>query len=535
MKQVYCALISLIAAIAASEYYTYQSGLATSELVPALLNKDHALFQSLLLNFIFLTALSALLSSLTSLATNFVSYSIRFYMLDYLQTFLKLVEHDFDQRWTQDLDLLSINLSSLLTILIPAPFMIVFYWIQSHQIAGAMAPIIVAVYATISSIVAGIAGTRLPSYIYNKERLEGVLRVQFVHIRRYLEDILILSGTMPELKMLAKSVSNLKSIQLIVMMYIFVINTWSKLVSYCGGLVPYFCISIAIFNHQYDNVPMDQLAGKIQMASFILLMLMNRFTTIIEQFPIFFQCFGYYKRVTDSIQLFKENKKDLMTTKYQYQTFGLQNATARVDSKLVFENKTILLHHQSVLLCGCNGSGKTSLIRLLKQEWPDSTGLRIFPKDLKWMILPSNSYFVQGSIKENIIYPNTDTSNVTNEEVQDILKKLDLEFDQLDTELSLEYYTSLSDGEQQKLNCCRVLYNKPDYLIMDESVVHLDAASLRLFYEFLKETNCVYMTISHDRLQLEEYHDDIIYWTSNENENQSSEDVFHRPQRYGLF
>ena len=540
MKQVYAAVAAMVVVLAASEYYTFQSGLATSELVPALLNKDVGLFRSLLLKFTFLIAISAVLSSLTSLASSYVAYTLRFYMLEFLQSHFKLVAHDFDQRWTMDLDLLSSNAAALLLVLIPAPFMIVFYWIQSAQIAGNTAPVIVLVYIGVTSIIAGIVGKRLPSYVYDKERHEGILRLELVHIRNFLEEIQMYGGSKSEMKMINKSVIGLKLAQLKVLIYLFVINTWSKLISYCGGLMPYFCISFAVFNHQYDDIPTDQLAGKIQMASFVLLMLMNRFTTIVEQFSVFFQFLGYYRRVKESVDLFNAPDIDKMTTKYQSETFGIQQATATINDKNVFENKTILLHQQNVLLTGLNGSGKTSLARLISRAWPESTGTRVIPKNKKWMILPSKSYFLQGTLLENIIYPQTNSDNITTNEIEEILVKMGLKLDLgefsdknkhfLNVELPLCYYASLSAGEQQKLCLCRVLFYKPDYLIMDESLNHLDAESVGVFYEILKVWNCVYMTITHDGL-LEEYHNTVIDLSETDENSGNS----RRTQRFGLF
>eukprot|EP00835_Amoeboradix_gromovi_P001160 NODE_47_length_27404_cov_0.284270.p5 type:complete len:541 gc:universal NODE_47_length_27404_cov_0.284270:1005-2627(+) len=540
MNPVHSAIAIMVAILAASEYYTYESGLATSELVPALLNRDSELFKSLMIRFSLLIATSAVLSALTSLATSYLAYCIRFTMLDYLQSHFKLINQDFDQRWTQDLDLLSLNISSLLTVFIPAPIMIVFYWIQSAIIAGNMAPIIVASYIVISALVAALVGKRLPLLVYIKEQFEGILRSQFIHLFNFKEEIQIYGSIRPELKMINKSVVKLKMIQLKVLLYVFIINVWSKLISYLGGLMPYFCISIAIFNSYYDDVPTDKLAGKIQMASFILLMLMNRFTTIIEQISILLSTIGYYNRVRESINLFKVNDQDNMTTKYQTDTFGIQSATAKINEHEIFINRTLLLHNQCVLLRGTNGSGKTSIIRLLKQIWGESTGIRILPRNKKWMILPSRPYFIHGSILENIIYPTEDDGSIGYAEIQEILNKLGicLKIPQLnknkkylEVELPIDYYGSLSDGEQQKLIFCRVLFNKPDYLIMDESLNHLDEKSIELIYSILKERNCVYMTITHDEL-LEKYHDKVINFSVDEEEREIAR---YRPQKFGLF
>eukprot|EP00834_Sanchytrium_tribonematis_P006232 NODE_439_length_7399_cov_0.767397.p1 type:complete len:550 gc:universal NODE_439_length_7399_cov_0.767397:5010-6659(+) len=549
MKQLYSSIAILTIFIAISEYYTYQSGLATSELIPAILKSDKELFNALIVKFVFLLALSAILKSLTSFCSSYLSFVIRFEVLESLKLKFKLVDIDFDQRLTQDLELMCNKLSEIVTTMIPAPFMVVFYWYKSVEVAGDLSPIIIFGFVIVSFVVSSVIGKKVPSLVYSKEKSEGKLRMQFVNLKESEELIKLYNGMKVEMNNLQECLQILKKVQLKVILNLFDVDFWSQLVAYLGGILPYFVLSIVIFNSASDKIntlSSEDLAGVIQMAVFVLLMLMNRFTTILDKFPIIFEFIGYYKRVSETLKMMAEDEKPgNMETKYQFGTFGIENANAIAnDGSTIFEKQSIVAHlNNSLFVTGENGCGKTTITRLIRNLWTNSTGTRVLPREAKWMVIPSNPYFVQGSIIQNIIYPLSDQDNIKPEDVLPYLKMMGLDFNSrihslmlnfdkspLQAVLPLEFYKSLSIGEQQKLCLCRALFYRPEFLIMDESLNSVDEESTAEYFRFLKQHNCTFITISHNQ-HLEQYHERYLDLSPNDGEESRNT----RAQRFGLF
>ncbi len=513
-KKIYYSLGLISITLIGSQYFTYNSGATLSEIVPAMLNKDQQLFTKLIIYSTLLTLASGTCSSLVKSTSSYFSYCLRYRLLLYFQLNFKLNPHDFDQRWSQDLELMCDKLGLILSVLLPSPFIILFYWIKSAEITGFYAPLIILTYVFVSTIMAGIAGNKLPQLTYMKEKYEGHLRRLLLHIKSNSELIQFYGGTRPEMDALNTPIHTLKQSHFKKIIFTGIVDNWTTWVAYLGGLVPYLCIAIPLFNGEYDGLPMDQLSGKIQLSSFLLMMLMNSFTQLLQSAAIVLEFIGYFNRVKESINLFKADNKISTKSEFKPDQFGFENCSLNFQHVSILDTISLILYkNNTILLRGPNGSGKTSLLRMLRQLLPEATGTLIYPLNSSWMIVPSTPYFIEGSILSNIIYPLTVTNAIQESDINDILKMvnllLPLQKDQtLSTLLPLDYYYSLSNGEQQLLCICRVLFYKPDYLMMDESLSGLDEQTIKLVYNLLTQMQCTYLTISHSR-DLEKYHSTI--------------------------
>eukprot|EP01031_Cornospumella_fuschlensis_P031612 gene31612-38204_t len=68
-----------------------------------------------------------------------------------------------------------------------------------------------------------------------------------------------------------------------------------------------------------------------------------------------------------------------------------------------------------------------------------------------------------------------------------------------------DWSKTLSLGEQQRLAFARVLYNRPDVVVLDEASSALDLASEEQMYELLRTLNITYVSVGH-RPSLVKYH-----------------------------
>jgi len=158
-------------------------------------------------------------------------------------------------------------------------------------------------------------------------------------------------------------------------------------------------------------------------------------------------------------------------------------------------------------LLGPNGSGKTTLMRAINNEQVEG-----FPKqsEVKTVFVEHDldaadtELTVIGWTKMKLEQVNLDIS------VDEIKKQL-LEFgfqeDQLEGPI-----TSLSGGWKMKLALARAVFEAPDILLLDEPTNHLDVKNVAWLEDYLKNSPCTSIIISHDSKFLNNVIQHVIHY-----------------------
>ena len=171
--------------------------------------------------------------------------------------------------------------------------------------------------------------------------------------------------------------------------------------------------------------------------------------------------------------------------------------------------------HQNVVILGPNGCGKTSLFRTLAGVWQPAAGIvTTFTKNL--MYLPQRPYFCEGTVMDQIIYPDIFRDYSTREQAKsqekavDALRRVQLldNFPDL-FRYSADWYGVLSGGESQRLSFARVLYHKPQLVLLDEATAAIAADSQEIFFQQMKILGITFMSIVHN-MQLVRYHSHVL-------------------------
>lgn len=145
-------------------------------------------------------------------------------------------------------------------------------------------------------------------------------------------------------------------------------------------------------------------------------------------------------------------------------------------------------------LVGRNGSGKTTIFRLIaKQEELDSGNISA-PKGYTFGYLDQHIHFSKDSIiKEACLsLPLDERNDIYKAEA--ILFGLGFNKEDMDKDPSL-----FSGGFQLRLHLAKVLLSKPSCLLLDEPTNYLDIISINWFCRFLKNWDGECLIISHDR------------------------------------
>jgi ATP-binding cassette subfamily F protein 3 len=165
-------------------------------------------------------------------------------------------------------------------------------------------------------------------------------------------------------------------------------------------------------------------------------------------------------------------------------------------TQILFQDVTFTLGKgERVGLVGRNGTGKSTLFKILLGEESQDAGQVIFPKN-----------YLIGTLKQHLVF----TKPTILEECTTALRGENAAFEQYKVEkmlLGLGFKISdfnrppsdFSGGYQIRLNLAKVLVAEPDCLLLDEPTNYLDIVSMRWLTKFLREFKGEMSLITHDR------------------------------------
>ncbi|EEU39381.1 uncharacterized protein NECHADRAFT_70096 [Fusarium vanettenii 77-13-4] len=158
-------------------------------------------------------------------------------------------------------------------------------------------------------------------------------------------------------------------------------------------------------------------------------------------------------------------------------------------------------------LCGPNGSGKSTLMRAINNEQVEG-----FPKQSE-----VKTVFVEHDLDS------ADTEMTTIDwtmkklgeagvaTTEDDVKKQLNDFGFTDQMITGEI-TALSGGWKMKLALCRAVFEAPDILLLDEPTNHLDVKNVKWLEEYLINSPCTSIIVSHDSGFLDNVCQHIVHY-----------------------
>ncbi len=163
-------------------------------------------------------------------------------------------------------------------------------------------------------------------------------------------------------------------------------------------------------------------------------------------------------------------------------------------------------------IIGHNGCGKTTLCKLILGlmdcdeiiiDWKGLT-----PTDCT--MTSQRPYLLRGTVYDNIVYPlKIRKIKPKDDLIDEYLEKFGL------LDKKNQYALSLSSGERQKLSLIRAFIFNPKFVIVDETFANLDFESVKIFEEFLlesqKKINSTFIVISHQLPQLQRMCDKLHF------------------------
>ncbi|WP_427159545.1 ABC transporter ATP-binding protein/permease [Aliinostoc sp. HNIBRCY26] len=420
-----------------------------------------------------------------------------------------------DQRLSQEIEPVINNALTFVTTSLEKILEIIAYiviiWTISHQVA-----IILVIYTVIGNVVAVYLTQQLNKI--NQEELESKADYNYclTHVRVHAESVAFFRGEKQESNIIGKRFNKLvKNVQRRI--------DWER--------------NQDVFNRGYQAVieifpflilgPLyitNRLGfGEISQASLCAYLFANSLAELINEFGVSGRFSIYVERLSEFSSALEEVAKEptnvsiIKTVEENHLTFdNVTLQTPNYEQVIVEDLSLSVQQGEGLLIVGPSGRGKSSLLRAIAGLWNAGTGRLVRPPLEEVLFLPQRPYIILGTLREQLLYPNTNLQ-LTDNQLKEVLQKVNLQnvlnrVEGFDKEVPWENILSL--GEQQRLAFARLLITHPSFTILDEATSALDLTNEGHLYQQLQETKTTFISVGH-RESLFQYHQWVLELSEN--------------------
>ena len=462
-----------------------------------------------------------------------------------------------DQRLTNDIERFSISFANLYSN-VSKPILDIFLFGRSlGQKVGYGTVSLTFVWYLISAAFLKLISPPMGLLTSIQQNCEGEFRAQHSNIKTFSQEIGFLNGARWEKNLLKHKFSLLyKNKQNILNKRMFLGIFDSMMVRYGATLVGYFILSKPTMNGTLKDGAMadaGERSGQYIRNGSLMINLAKSVGRIVVSYKDLQNIAGYTVLITE----IKTVLEDLLNNKYSRTQLSSKKGTnlnyrekssnMNLDIKnrgkliisqnsviefnkvpLVTPNGDVLVESMSfklnkgenLIISGPNGCGKSSLFRIMGGLWPLLGGQMQRPELKDLFYLPQRPYLSEGTLKEQVIYPNyADTGENDDDTIIEWLEFVDLHDLVKDNpykalEEVQDWNEVLSGGEKQRIAMARLLFHRPKFAVLDECSSTVSEQMESKFYDECKRLGVSLFTISH-RQSLFKFHDYYLKFDGN--------------------
>ncbi|KAK3094074.1 hypothetical protein FSP39_023870, partial [Pinctada imbricata] len=472
-----------------------------------------------------------------------------------------------DQRITMDIDRLCNSFSLMFAPLILSPFTIAYYLYKSVQSTSYLGPVGVISFFFVATVINKFLMSPVVDYVFKREKMEGNFRFKHMQMRVTAESAAFYrAGKIEKAKANHKLMKLLKTQQKLVARE-YALNFSINMSDYLGSILSYVLLAVPIFHGLYDGLSPSDLSVLISKNAFVIIYLINSFTSLIDLSSKVTDVAGNAHRVGEFIEELQKLQCEQPTSRsyvdhtnisaHDRQSIALSELNIVSDSSTGAENqsrgtgnsnqssgagnlqapqraltvnnltyrppkskdilcKSLSFHMESgvnILVTGDSGCGKSSLLRVICGLWPKANGSVDLhqPYDPgSILFLPQKPYFTDGSLRQQvsdrlIIVLSTDEDKMTTLLTKAGLDRLLIRTQGIDVDLDWNWYDELSPGEMQRLSFVRLFYHQPPFAVLDEATSQIGLDAENEMYTMCGELGITVLSVGH-RASLRQYH-----------------------------
>lgn len=285
---------------------------------------------------------------------------------------------------------------------------------------------------------------------------------------------------------------------------------YSTAISVSSQIINVCLLLLGIFFVVRESITIGSLMGISMLVGYIYQPLNDLFNIIISYQPTKIS-FIRYKEFDEKL----DNNNLTGKEEFVNGDIKITNLSFSYGTNNVLKNFNATINKGEIaFLEGANGTGKTTLMRLITRAFHPSIGsisisnVDIFDIDYKKfrtnvIAMSSEPIIINDSFRKNIIVDREFTDDKINDIIHtcaldEVVSKLE---NGLDTPLGLGN-AGLSMGELQKVSLARILIRQPKILILDEPLSHIDSTSCNEILDTLRsynvKNNATIIIIGHD-------------------------------------
>lgn len=215
---------------------------------------------------------------------------------------------------------------------------------------------------------------------------------------------------------------------------------------------------------------------------------------------------------------------------------SVENISKSFGERTLFENLSFGINKdQKIAFVAKNGTGKTSILKIITGEDMPDTGQVVLRKEMKMAFLSQEPNLnPELSIEESIFASDNEILKVIEqyekalenpddgEAYQKAFERMEMhnawdfetQYKQILFKLKLEDLSvkikNMSGGQKKRVALAIILISKPDLLILDEPTNHLDLEMIEWLENYFAKENMTLFMVTHDRFFLERVCNEII-------------------------
>lgn len=169
-----------------------------------------------------------------------------------------------------------------------------------------------------------------------------------------------------------------------------------------------------------------------------------------------------------------------------------------------------IIQGRKIGVIGSNGTGKSTLLKTINQLIKPLSGKISYGYNVKIAYFDQNlkMHNINNTILEEFLEEHQDE---TENEARKILGAFLFSGEDVNKKIEV-----LSGGEKVRLQLCKILYNKPNFLILDEATNHLDIIGKSRIEKILEEYKGTIIFVSHDRYFVKKIATSLIVFSNNQ-------------------